>query len=663
MKPFNPTTFSKHAKTIYSNCDVDILYSTIFGLSGSSKTDNSFTVMQMNYDLTNEKGEEIEDEELQEEMMEKQIEIITNEVEQIKQINSEYILQFERVRKQHFKQYVARLGYRHWFVFQPQEYQLLNHYIGNNYIFTYKQTQFFIHDIIKALIAFPSIYPIPQQFILGKNETPISCIKMIPFPILKFSTIQTAFNENEIDSIDFAKYYPPEILNKTIRLERSQTATKQYCYTIGCILYELVTGKQYRTMEQLNTIIECKEINTYSEEENQKINEVLMKCLENDVEKRCTFEELLEMTFITEAIEYKENIISIRDNQREYTEDLFKEKVALGSKGAFASVYKAKMMYNGVERTVAIKEIESTEKGYELKKQFLVKEAIIMKSCQHRNLVDFIDFFKMYITKENGEIVEKYCLIMDYCECGDLMNYMVKQIEMRKEISQLPFTVPKENENDKDKNENENKQMTMFKLTEIEIKHFLKDIANGLNYFHFVHRLVHRDLKPQNFLLTKVNGEFVLKITDYGFSKIPNSNLNHTNLGTMSYKAPEMFTSNGYTDNIDLYALGVILYMMTFGYFPKTETGEYIDFESKSIEYHKIDIPQDDSIDPDLYDLIVKLLILDPDHRMTWEQFYNHEYIENLGLQDLVRPTEKEFNLFKSSTFENEEIIDIDESF
>ena len=58
--------------------------------------------------------------------------------------------------------------------------------------------------------------------------------------------------------------------------------------------------------------ITFEEINIYSNEQNSKINEVLKKCLENEVEKRCSFEELLEMEFIQESISFKENILNFQ---------------------------------------------------------------------------------------------------------------------------------------------------------------------------------------------------------------------------------------------------------------------------------------------------------------------------------------------------------------
>jgi len=92
-----------------------------------------------------------------------------------------------------------------------------------------------------------------------------------------------------------------------------------------------------------------------------------------------------------------------------------------------------------------------------------------------------------------------------------------------------------------------------------------------MNGIQSVHKqgLAHRDLKPDNLLLSN---EFVLKITDFGFSTMlqdPSGNRNlRTVLGTDGYMAPEVYIGSYEGKKVDIFAAGVILFIMYSGNFP-----------------------------------------------------------------------------------------------
>ena len=98
----------------------------------------------------------------------------------------------------------------------------------------------------------------------------------------------------------------------------------------------------------------------------------------------------------------------------------------------------------------------------------------------------------------------------------------------------------------------------------------IKQILLGLNKLHSSQPpIVHNDLKPSNILLS-FNSEYriVVKISDFGFSREINSNMdNHIIVGTRQYMAPECF-KNKYYPSTDIYALGVVFYILLTNHFP-----------------------------------------------------------------------------------------------
>ena len=94
-----------------------------------------------------------------------------------------------------------------------------------------------------------------------------------------------------------------------------------------------------------------------------------------------------------------------------------------------------------------------------------------------------------------------------------------------------------------------------------EAKPVLTNLVEAVNYAH-ISGVVHRDLKPDNIILTNAGS---LKILDFGIAKSENANLTQTGygLGTADYMAPEQFTdAKGVDGRADIYSLGVILYQM-----------------------------------------------------------------------------------------------------
>ena len=109
----------------------------------------------------------------------------------------------------------------------------------------------------------------------------------------------------------------------------------------------------------------------------------------------------------------------------------------------------------------------------------------------------------------------------------------------------------------------------------IEKKHLNEDVAAfimkqlflALEYLHN-RKISHRDIKPQNFMLYKANDLSCIKMIDFGLSKdYSQGGIMHTLSGSPYYMAPEVFLQN-YNSKIDIWSMGVVLYIMLSGKVP-----------------------------------------------------------------------------------------------
>lgn len=101
-----------------------------------------------------------------------------------------------------------------------------------------------------------------------------------------------------------------------------------------------------------------------------------------------------------------------------------------------------------------------------------------------------------------------------------------------------------------------------FNIPEQRAKVLAHEIATALYYLHSF-GVAHRDLKPENILMVDNSENSDLKIVDFGLSKIIGPN--ETSLdpfGTLSYVAPEVLLQKPYGKEVDLWSLGVIIYLL-----------------------------------------------------------------------------------------------------
>jgi len=163
-------------------------------------------------------------------------------------------------------------------------------------------------------------------------------------------------------------------------------------------------------------------------------------------------------------------------------------------------------------------------------------------------------------------------------------------------------------------------------------KFLFRQMCLGVKYLHD-HSITHRDLKPENVLLTSPDtNDTLIKITDFGLSRFINeTTLMKTFCGTPNYLAPEVLLTHGessYTNKVDVWSLGVILYICLVGYPPFSESvcGKPL---NEQITQGLYTFPDEfwSDVSEDVKDLIRKMMCIDPVQRLTVDGVLQHPWL------------------------------------
>jgi len=176
----------------------------------------------------------------------------------------------------------------------------------------------------------------------------------------------------------------------------------------------------------------------------------------------------------------------------------------------------------------------------------------------------------------------------------------------------------------------------------------VNEILDALHYLH-QQDIVHRDLKPENILFKTPDPSSELQITDFGLAKIMHDDdYLKTSCGTPGYIAPEVVQRIGHGKPVDMWALGVITYILLSGYTPfYGETQEDL-FTAILDGDYSFDDESWSHISSEAKDFISKLLVLDPEKRMRVEEALLHPWLTTSSTSNLQLAKEKLFDARKS---------------
>ncbi|KAG5940556.1 hypothetical protein E4U59_002351 [Claviceps monticola] len=177
---------------------------------------------------------------------------------------------------------------------------------------------------------------------------------------------------------------------------------------------------------------------------------------------------------------------------------------------------------------------------------------------------------------------------------------------------------------------------------------YVAQMASALRYLHRKH-VIHRDIKPEN-ILVGIHGE--LKISDFGWSVHAPNARRTTMCGTLDYLPPEMIkpgtSDNYYNEKIDLWSLGILMYEFLVGRAPfePEDSEDEGNARECSIKTQRrivrLDMTIPSFVSPEARDLIRKLLVLNPEKRISLDQVQVHPWILKYCVKEKAASKAKE---------------------
>ncbi|XP_072418173.1 serine/threonine-protein kinase 33-like [Chiloscyllium punctatum] len=261
-------------------------------------------------------------------------------------------------------------------------------------------------------------------------------------------------------------------------------------------------------------------------------------------------------------------------------------------KGSFGVVVQA--THISTDTTWAIKKLNKEKAGSHAVKM-LEREIAILKMVNHEHIIKLEEVY---------ETTKKVYLVIEFCELGELKGILEEKGH----------------------------------LSESETKHIISSLASAIFYLH-KNDIIHRDLKLENILVKSNNNaddeelKLNIKVTDFGLSVLKDGagvgseSMLQDACGTPLYMAPEIINNYDYSQQCDLWSIGIIMYILLCGQAPFTATTSeklYEEITKGELDFSHSSLK---SISESARSVLKGLLLVDPAHRMTASELLNHHWI------------------------------------
>jgi serine/threonine protein kinase len=239
-------------------------------------------------------------------------------------------------------------------------------------------------------------------------------------------------------------------------------------------------------------------------------------------------------------------------------------------KGSFATVWECMHKQTGELYAVKIINREGMKPSDD---EAVMNEVAIMQSLSHKNIVPLVDFY---------EEKSHFYLVMDYMSGGDVFDRIVE----------------------------------LNHYTEKDARDLAMVLLKAVKYMH-EQGVAHRDIKPQN-LLIKEGDDTDIKVADFGFARrVHTPQSLTTRCGTPTYVAPEILKNIPHDTKVDMWSVGVVIYVLLVGYPPFMEDKQqelFRKIRSGDYEFFEEDWG---GISQEAKDLVKGLLVVDPNQRLS----------------------------------------------
>lgn len=262
---------------------------------------------------------------------------------------------------------------------------------------------------------------------------------------------------------------------------------------------------------------------------------------------------------------------------------IFKSRLG---KGSYGTVWLAVHRVLGVE--VAIKVISKSQLDRDGSQLRFAREVSLMQRMEHPLACHLFQLLE--------DCMNQY-IVMEYVPNGNLQSYVTRKGRLQEDSA---------------------------------LRYFIQLIVI-LEYMHNHLHFAHRDVKAENVMLDKYHN---IRLIDFGLSNsFSNGNPNlRSQCGSISYVSPEMIKEQRYTSSVDVWSAGVLLYWMCVGQLPFVD--DNLQNVLQKIIYADPHYPS--YLSQSLKDLLKKMLIKDPEHRITIEKIKEHPWFSQFEYKTMT---------------------------